>query len=302
MRILKRAALVYIALLLISTVVRWTKSEPPPSPDKKFVTLQVIDREQAAADTIKLAYKDFPSKNSNGNSPVVLIHGSPGDSDAFNKMAPRLTENYRVIVPDLPGFGDSSKQIPDYSFRAHAFYARDLLNLLNIEKAHFVGFSMGGGVILNVEEMAPEKVKSLTLLSAIGVQEQELLGDYDWNHAVHGLQFAVFWLLQNFTPHFGFFDGTVMPYCRNFYDSDQRPLRKILETTEKPFLIIHGKDDFLVPVAAAREHARIVRQSEYHELDESHFFTFMNPEKATPLLLNFFDKVEEKKVAETRTK
>ena len=47
---------------------------------------------------------------------------------------------------------------------------------------------MGGGVALELYRLAPERVASLVLLSSIGVQEMELLGDYSLNHVVHGLQ------------------------------------------------------------------------------------------------------------------
>jgi membrane protein DedA with SNARE-associated domain/pimeloyl-ACP methyl ester carboxylesterase len=292
MKFWKRAAIFYVLILLISTVVRFGENEALPNPDKKYLTLQAIEKEQVTENIIKLGYKDFPAKNHTNNPPILLIHGSPGDAEAFAQLAPLINESHRIIAVDLPGFGDSSKQIPDYSFLAHACYVQEFLDKLNIEKVHLVGFSMGGGVVLSLAKIAPEKVASITMQSAIGVQEYELLGDYNLNHGVHGLQLAGIWTLINLTPHFGLFDRTGMSYARNFYDSDQRPLREILSKTDKPFLIIHGTDDPLVPVEAAREHARIVPQSDYHELDDNHFFTFMRPEKASPILLDFFEKVE----------
>lgn len=282
----------YILFLAISTFMRFSKTAQKPAEDKKFETIQVLDNTNLGTQSVLLAYKDFPSKKPTENPPILLIHGSPGDAEVFDQLAPLLSQTHRVIAVDLPGFGDSTQKIPDYSFLAHAYYVREFLMKLNIQKAHIVGFSMGGGVVLSLEQIAPEKVESITLQSAIGVQEYELLGDYTLNHGIHGLQAAGIWLLENLTPHFGLFDGTGMSYARNFYDSDQRPLREILQNTEKPFLIIHGKDDPLVPVEAAREHARIVPQSEYHEIDDNHFFTFMRPEKISPILLDAFAKVE----------
>jgi membrane protein DedA with SNARE-associated domain/pimeloyl-ACP methyl ester carboxylesterase len=279
---------IYILLLGASTLARFFQANPQPNQSKTHLAGVSNSRNS----DIIIAYKDYPSKIQANNPPILLIHGSPGDAEAFDDLAPLLNENRRVIAVDLPGFGDSTKQIPDYSFLAHAHYLQDFLNQLSIEKAHVVGFSMGGGVVLSLEKIAPEKVASITLQAAIGVQEYELLGDYSLNHGIHGLQLAAFWALENLTPHFGLFNNVFTPFCRNFYDSDQRPLREILQQTDKPFLIIHGKDDPLVPVEAAREHARIVPQSEYHELDDDHFFTFMRPEKASPILLTFFEKVE----------
>lgn len=69
------------------------------------------------------------------------------------------------------------------------------------------------------------------MLSAIGLQEFELTGSYRVNHALHGAQLASLWLLCNAVPHFGLLhrSGLSVEYARNFYDSDQRPLRLVSE-------------------------------------------------------------------------
>ncbi|MGH8595243.1 MAG: alpha/beta fold hydrolase, partial [Gammaproteobacteria bacterium] len=123
----------------------------------------------------------------------MLLHGSPGDAGNFNRLA-ELLPDHRLIIPDLPGFGRSTRDIPDYSIRAHAKYVIELLDQLRVERAHVLGFSMGGGVALHLAESAPERIASITMLAAIGVQEMELLGDYHLNHALHGLQLGLCWL------------------------------------------------------------------------------------------------------------
>ena len=72
------------------------------------------------------------------------------------------------------------------------------------------------------------------MLSALGVQEMELVGEYHVNHSVHALQLGALWLLREGTPHFGALDRGVVAYARNFYDSDQRPLRAILDRVAMP--------------------------------------------------------------------
>ena len=256
----------------------------------------------AAGDRVRLAYREWGNASSallqddNGSErPVVLLlHGSPGDGGNFELLAPLLAERYRLIAPDLPGFGVSSSVVPDYSILAHARYALALLDRLGIEQAHVVGFSMGGGVALHMADLEPDRVRSIVMLSAIGVQELELLGQYHLNHAVHGLQLAGLWLLHEATPHFGALDGSMLDlaYARNFYDTDQRPLRGLLEHFEKPMLIVHGRGDVLVPFAAAREHHRLVPQSELEVLDANHFVVFRDPERLVEPLATFFDRVE----------
>ena len=101
--------------------------------------------------------------------PIVLAHGSPGSGDDLAKLTAKLKGKRRMIVPDLPGFGNSTHEIADYSIRAHAIYLEELLDQLEIEKVHLVAHSMGGGVVLNLAQMGPQRVASITMVSAIGV-------------------------------------------------------------------------------------------------------------------------------------
>ncbi|MGH9799855.1 MAG: alpha/beta fold hydrolase, partial [Blastocatellia bacterium] len=224
-----RLLAVYVLLVLAAHIWRWwnpadNQPEPVTCPACSSMLVNAIDGEGRLKDQssqIRFAYQDR-GQSAESSLPIVLIHGSPGEAQDFGRFAPMLEASHRLIIPDLPGFGASTRDIPDYSFRAHARYLIELLDELKIERAHFLGFSMGGGVALNLYDIAPERVASVTLLAAIGVQEMELLGDYHLNHAVHGLQLGFFWLLREGLPlspasHVRDFS---VSYSRNFYDSD----------------------------------------------------------------------------------
>ena len=293
----------YLVLVAASFAVRHTRHAPLAfHPGDTFAQLPAVDGDRVLDRTIRLAY-ERAGPSGNPQAPVVvLLHGSPGGKHDFKTVVPKLAAEYRVIVPDLPGFGDSERDVPDYSFRAHARYVLELLDTLGIHDAHVVGFSMGGGVALSLADLAPRRVRSITMLSSIGVQEMELLGDATLNHALHGAQLAGLWAVRELTPHFGWLDDAILgvPYARNFYDSDQRPLRGILSRWQGPMLILHGRNDPLVPVEAAREHARIVPQAELVVTDKSHFMVFMEGPEVAATLLSFFDRVDHGD-AETRS-
>jgi pimeloyl-ACP methyl ester carboxylesterase/membrane protein DedA with SNARE-associated domain len=285
----------YLVLLAASYIVRWRNSNEPIAPDLSTITVPAISADRPVNQQIRLAYKQFKNDHNQKTGVVVMLHGSPGSHADFDRLGPELAKRYRVIVPDLPGFGSSSHDIPDYSNRAHARYVLEMLDRLGVQQAHFVGFSMGGGVALNIADIAPERVASLTMLSAIGVQELELLGNYHLNHAIHGAQLAVIWFLYQCIPHFGWFDHSMLglPYARNFFDTDQRALRTILSKYSAPMVIIHGQDDVMVPVEAARETHRLVPQSELVLFpDENHFYVFARTESQAAVALDFFDRVD----------
>jgi len=280
----------YVAAWVATLVVgaRGTASSAPPG--TTVLALPVIGGPARPARMIRLAFHDAAGTAPDA-IPIVLLHGSPGSASVFDGLTPYLRER-RVIAPDLPGFGASTHDIPDYSLDAHAAYVAALLQRLGLARVHLLGFSMGGGVALHLAGRMPGRLASLTLLSAIGVQEMELLGGYRVNHAVHAAQLGVVWLLRALVPHAeGVFDGAYS-YARNFYDSDQRPLRAQLQRLEAPTLIVHGRRDPQVPVEAAVEHARLVPQSELRLLDENHFILFDDTATLARILAGFLDRAD----------
>lgn len=286
-------AIVYLLLLLWSHLVRLNSvSNIPPS--KKAVQAFAVENSGRLNHKIKIAYREFTPAENDSLPVLILLHGSPMGSESFDDLGPWLGQFFRVIVPDLPGFNASTAGIPDYSVRAHADYIMQLMDSLQIKSAHLISYSMGGGVALNLAHFAPQRVASIDLLSGIGVQELELLGDYHLNHAVHGAQLVFFWLLQEAFPHFGAIDHSMLNlrYARNFYDTDQRPLREYLNAYRGPMLIQHGIYDKLVPLNVAREHFRIVPQSELIEYNAGHGMTFIRWQMIAGDIRKFVERVE----------
>lgn len=286
----------YLVVLLASHLVRWMHPyDSTPGPGERTISLHAVAAERELFRPIRLAWIDHPADSADAtHSPILLVHGSPGDNGEVAGLAERLSRRHWTLAPDLPGFGGSSRDVPDYSNDAHARYLLQLLDSLQIAQVHLVGFSMGGGVVLRLEQLAPARVRSITMLSAIGAQEYELLGDYHLNHAIHGLQLAGLWLLREGVPHFGWLDDAVLSvaYARNFYDTDQRPLRDILSRYAGPMLILQGEHDPLVAPAIAHEHARIVPQAELQMDQGDHFSAFMRPDTVAASITRFLDRVE----------
>ncbi|MBV8667172.1 MAG: alpha/beta fold hydrolase [Burkholderiaceae bacterium] len=100
---------------------------------------------------------------------VVLIHGFGGDKDNFTRAARFLTPHYRVICPDLSGFGEASRDLSaNYYMADQVERVRAFLDQLGIQKAHFGGNSMGGFIAAQFSATYPERVASLWLLDAAG--------------------------------------------------------------------------------------------------------------------------------------
>ena len=111
--------------------------------------------------------------NEAGSGPVlVLIHGGgPGASgwSNYNRNIEELSKHFRVLVPDLPGFGKSD--IKPKGSPMPGWYATkmgEFLDALGIDKAHFVGNSLGGMVTLRLAMDRPEKVNRMVLMGPGG--------------------------------------------------------------------------------------------------------------------------------------
>ncbi len=215
-------------------------------------------------------------------------------SVSFNGLLIHLPMDREYLIPDLPGFAFSRNGFTDFSFPAHTEALRQLLDAEHIESAHVVAYSQGGGPVLGLVDAEPGRFLSLNMLSAIGVQEYELTGDYFLNHLLHGLQYYALEIVRWGVPHFGLLDDFLLNthYAKNFLQSDMRPLRGKLERLTLPVLITHGTKDFLIPPIAAEEHFRIVPQSQIRWFPGGHGYLFTQPQETATVLTDFWERVE----------
>ena len=105
-----------------------------------------------------------------GSGPVILlIHGIGDNSTTWETVQAKLAQRFTVIAVDLLGHGQSDKPRADYSVAAYANGMRDLLSVLDIERATVVGHSLGGGVAMQFAYQFPHLVERLILVGAGGV-------------------------------------------------------------------------------------------------------------------------------------
>ncbi|MCD7444790.1 alpha/beta fold hydrolase [Streptomyces lincolnensis] len=108
-----------------------------------------------------------------GGPPVLLLHGGgPGASGVSNyqRNIAELAKEYRVIVPDLPGYGRSTKGIDlTDPFGSLADAIRGLLDALGLDKAHMVGNSYGGACALRLALDTPDRVDRMVLMGPGGI-------------------------------------------------------------------------------------------------------------------------------------
>lgn len=172
MRILKRIFMIIISIIIVLFLIFFTPDLPQEElMDKYFtdasnqITLEISSLTGEILE-IELHYQDFGSST----SPVILlIHGAFSSSHTFIPWAESLVkEGYRVILPDLPYFGLSSRFEDNItSFRRSAAVMKALLDELDIDKVHIGGNSLGGAASWFFVSEYPESTESLLLIDAL---------------------------------------------------------------------------------------------------------------------------------------
>ncbi len=105
---------------------------------------------------------------------IVLLHGFGGDKDNWTRFSKALTDRYRLLIPDLPGFGETNRNwSQDYSIPEQARRLDEFLSMMDLDAVHLVGHSMGGHLAAFYTGQHPDRVKSLGLVTNGGLESPE---------------------------------------------------------------------------------------------------------------------------------
>ncbi len=128
------------------------------------------ERVIATVDGLAIYARDYPPLLPETGLPVICLHGLTRNSRDFETVAPRIAAlGRRVVAPDMRGRGKSAND-PDPAHYVPAVYAQDVLKLmdeLSIQRALFIGTSMGGLITMVLATMAPDRIAA-SILNDVG--------------------------------------------------------------------------------------------------------------------------------------
>jgi pimeloyl-ACP methyl ester carboxylesterase len=102
-------------------------------------------------------------------TPLLLLHGWGATKELMTPVAQRL-QGYRIVVPDLPGFGATPMPPEPWGVDEYARWVLALLDRLGIERAHIVGHSNGGRIAIALAAAHPGRVHRLVLTDSAGIR------------------------------------------------------------------------------------------------------------------------------------
>lgn len=105
---------------------------------------------------------------------IVLLHGFSGDKYNFSRFAGELSDRYNVLVPDLPGHGETTQDMKlAYDIDTQARRVLSLTEALGIMRFHLAGNSMGGAISVRTAWLGPSRVATLGLIDPGGARAVE---------------------------------------------------------------------------------------------------------------------------------
>lgn len=112
------------------------------------------------------------ARRGHGDEAVVFLHGFGGDLDNWLFNLDPLAETYTVVALDLPGHGQTTPRLAGATLAEMAGFVTRFLDALDIDRAHLVGHSMGGGIATQLAVDAPQRVLSVALVSPVGFGDE----------------------------------------------------------------------------------------------------------------------------------
>ncbi|QLQ32398.1 MAG: alpha/beta fold hydrolase [Candidatus Thiothrix singaporensis] len=219
--------------------------------------------------------------------PVLLIHGSgPGVSAWANwrLSIPELAKQFRVIAPDMAGFGFSERK-PDavYNMDNWVKQAIGLLDALELEKASVVGNSFGGALALAMAIRHPDRVNKLVLMGSVGVpfhitdgldkvwgyepsleNMKALLDIFAYSRELVTDELAELRYQASIRPGFQESFSSMFPAPRQQWVDAMTSPQEAIRALPHHTLIVHGRDDKVIPLQNAYDLLGLIGHSELH--------------------------------------
>ncbi|QIM47914.1 alpha/beta fold hydrolase [Pusillimonas sp. DMV24BSW_D] len=236
---------------------------------------------------VAAGHKTNVLESGNASKVVFLLHGSgPGVSAWTNwsTVIPELDQHFHIVAPDIAGFGYTEfKEGSKYDIKLWVNHLVGIMDEMSIQKASFVGNSFGGALAIGLALFAPERVEKLILLGTPAGEFEQTAGlrsVWEYEPSLESMR-----AIMELFP----FDSTFITdeMVRVRYEASVRPgaqtaLRQLIPKPKEggtivkgfpeaslrnivaPTLVLHGREDSVVPPECGFLLARCIPRSELH--------------------------------------
>ncbi len=305
-RLMKSMIYLLLAGIVACVYLVWTPDkngdeliEKYAQPPSQFITISGT----------RLHYRDSGNKNS---PTLIFLHGFGSSLHTWDAWASALEQDYRVIRLDLPGFGLSGEnEKNDFSDTHDIAVILGLLDTLEVNKASFVGNSLGGKLAWRIAAAYPNRVDKLALISPDGFASEGF--EYDKPHQASWMLNAMTLALpkpllkMSLLPAYANPNSLSSTMLDRYYDlmcapgvrksivarlnqtvlKDPRP---ILKTIQADTLLLWGEDDAMIPIANAQDYLKLIPKVRLEALPKTgHLPQEENVQQSLSVLKKFLD-------------
>jgi 3-oxoadipate enol-lactonase len=241
---------------------------------------------------------------------LVFIHGHPFDHTMWYPQTPVLSNHYKVITPDLRGYGASSLPKGKPTFADYAADIIALMDHLKIDKFHIAGLSMGGQLMMEVFRQTPERVLSMIFAATFASQdtpaskkarmegadrlEAEGMEGYANENIAKMIKAEHVTSMPDVSAHVMKMMEATSPKAAAaaMRARSNRPdyLKEVFPSIKIPTLVIVGKQDQFTPVAMAEEMHRHLANSKLVIIDNAgHMPNLEWPDEFNKAVIDFLN-------------
>ena len=213
------------------------------------------------------------SNNSEEKETLLLLHGIGASAERWLHVVPLLKKYFRIIVPDIVGFGYSDKPTVEYSINFFVNFVSNFLSLTNAKRTHIIGSSFGGLVAAEFALKFDIVVNKLVLVSPAGsmktstktLDEYILAALYPTNENARRAFFDMAYDPQTVTEDTikDFVNRMKLPNAKYAFMSTLLGIRNIDDLADRlkgimsPTLLVWGEEDRMIPPSYADEYRKI---------------------------------------------
>lgn len=240
---------------------------------------------------------------------LVLLHGGGAGAATWHPLIPALSAYFRVIVPDIVGFGESDKPSAPYDRPFFSQWLWDFLCALGLNRSHLAGLSMGGPIAVQFCLDHAERVDRLVLIDSAGLGKEMPAGAF----------LGLMWLNSLPSPAAGRFMNRYLVHCpdrihpawadyavevcrkpggtRVFWQGRGAAVTPIpadqLRSIAQPTLIVWGEKERFYPLAHAEMAAKIIPNAQLCVIPGAgHIPFFDQPQAAGEAVIRFLSTAQ----------
>lgn len=278
-------------------------------------------RHTVLVDGVSTVYFEYPS-SADSSKTLIMIHGYRGNHRGLEAIAAGLSK-YRVIIPDLPGFGDSAALQTTHSVKAYSDWLHSFVRVLGLEgNVHLMGHSFGSLVVgFYATQHSPKSISLINPVSTPALEGPQAalthLTKIYYLLATFAPRFAGEWLLRNkmavmvmsvvmaktkqkdlrrwiHTQHLSNFSdfATVKVAVEGYGASISTDLSKLAADISSPVLIVAATLDDITDIDSQRRVSKLYKKVTYREIDGvGHLVHYEAPDQAAAMISEFLDEL-----------